>query len=99
MDLHIKAHHLNHWLLSLYAFKYLHYSVTLSSRGGTNILVFTDLNLGKKNENMWESLVGIMVDGALRRSLEYPTYSLRDFLNTNPGPHPRPDQRPKTLEA
>ena len=33
MDLHIKAYHLNHWLLSLYGFKYLHYSVTLSSRG------------------------------------------------------------------
>ena len=33
IDLHIKAYHLNHWLLSLYGFKYLHYSVTLSSLG------------------------------------------------------------------
>ena len=32
MDLHIKAFHLNHRLLSLYDFRYLHYSVTLSSR-------------------------------------------------------------------
>ena len=28
----IKAYHLNHLLLSLYAFEYLHYSVILSSR-------------------------------------------------------------------
>ena len=33
MDLHIMVYHLNHWLLSLYAFKYLHYSVTLLSQG------------------------------------------------------------------
>ena len=33
MDLHIKAYHLNLWLLSFYAFKSLHYSVTLLSRG------------------------------------------------------------------
>ena len=33
MNLHIKAYQLNHWLLSLYGFKYLHYSVTLLSRG------------------------------------------------------------------
>ena len=32
-DLHMKAYHLNHWLLSLHELKYLHYSVTLSSRG------------------------------------------------------------------
>ena len=32
-DLHIKIYHLNHCLLSLYGFKYLHYSVTLLSRG------------------------------------------------------------------
>ena len=41
MDLHIKAYPWNHWLLSLYAFKYLQRSVTLLSRGGTNILVIT----------------------------------------------------------
>ena len=28
-----QAYHLNHWLLSLYAFKYLHCSVTLLPRG------------------------------------------------------------------
>ena len=39
MDLHIKA--LNHWLLSLYAFKYLPYSVTLSSRGWNFFFVLT----------------------------------------------------------
>ena len=33
LDLHIKAYHLNHWLLSLYAFKYLHCFVALSSWG------------------------------------------------------------------
>ena len=33
MDLHIKAYHLNRWLLSLYGLKYLHFSVTLLSRG------------------------------------------------------------------
>ena len=33
MDLHMKAYHLNHWLLSLHQFKYLHYSATLLSRG------------------------------------------------------------------
>ena len=32
IDLHIKAYHLNYWLLFLYGFKYLHYSVTLSSQ-------------------------------------------------------------------
>ena len=31
MDIHIKVYNWNHWLLSLYAFKHLHYSVTLSS--------------------------------------------------------------------
>ena len=31
--LHIKAYHLNHWMLSLYAFKYPHCSVTLLSQG------------------------------------------------------------------
>ena len=46
MDLHIKAYHLNHWLLSLYAFKYLHYSVTLSSRGWNSCPgVWSDLDL------------------------------------------------------
>ena len=29
MDLHMKAYHFNHWLLSVHEFKYLHYSVTL----------------------------------------------------------------------
>ena len=33
IDIHIKAYHLNHKLMSLYDFKYLQYSVTLSSRG------------------------------------------------------------------
>jgi hypothetical protein len=32
--------------------------------------------LGKKNENLWESLRGIMVNGALGRSLGYSMYSL-----------------------
>ena len=42
MDLHIKAYHLNHWLVSLYAFKYLQYSVKKNCHGGgTNILVFS----------------------------------------------------------
>ena len=46
MDLHIKAYHLNHWLLSLYALKYLHYSVTLSSRGWNWYFgVYSDHNL------------------------------------------------------
>ena len=35
MGLHMKAYHFNHWLLSLHEFRYLHYSVTLLSRGGT----------------------------------------------------------------
>ena len=55
--------------------------------------------LGKKNENLWESLRGIMVNGALGRSLEYSMYSLGRILKANPWPHPRPDQRPKTLGA
>ena len=33
MDLHIKAYHLNHWLLSLYGFRYLLYSVIPLSQG------------------------------------------------------------------
>ena len=33
MDLHNKAYNLNHWMLSLYAFKYLQCSVTLLSQG------------------------------------------------------------------
>ena len=41
LHLHIKAYHLNNWLLSLYASKYLHCSVTLSSRRGPIFLVFT----------------------------------------------------------
>ena len=46
MDLHRKAYHLNHWLFSLHAFKYLHYSVTLSSRGWNCFFgVCSDLNL------------------------------------------------------
>jgi hypothetical protein len=36
--------------------------------------------LGKKNENLWESLGGIMVNGALGRSLEYSMYSLGRIL-------------------
>ena len=35
-DLHIKAYHLKHWLLSLYGFKYLHYSLILLSQGGNS---------------------------------------------------------------
>ena len=52
-----------------------------------------------------------MVNGALGRSLEYPMYSLGrilkalgpsalwDFLNANPWPYHRPDQRSETLRA
>ena len=48
-----------------------------------------------------------MVNGALGRSLEYSMYSLwkniegplRNFLKANLQPHPRPDQRPRTLGA
>ena len=36
--------------------------------------------LGKKNENLWESLGGIIVNGALERSLEYSMYSLVRIL-------------------
>ena len=46
MDLHIKAYHLNHWLLSLYAFQFLYYPVTLSSRGwNLYFCVYSDLNV------------------------------------------------------
>ena len=49
MDLHIKAYHLNHWLLSLHEFRYLHYSVTLLSRGWNKFFgVCSDLNLSVK---------------------------------------------------
>ena len=41
MDLYITAFYLNHYVLALYAFRYLHCSLTLLSRGGTNFLVFT----------------------------------------------------------
>ena len=45
MDLHIKAYYLNHWLLSLYAFKALHCSVTLLSKGWNYIFaVYLDLD-------------------------------------------------------
>ena len=47
MDQHIKAYHLNHWLLSLYAYKYLQCSVTLLSQGGTNLLVFPQTSMYK----------------------------------------------------
>ena len=52
-----------------------------------------------------------MVNGALGRSLEYPMYSLGrilkalgpsalwDFLNANPWPYHRPDQRSETLRV
>ena len=47
LDLHIKAYHLNHWLLSLYGFKYLHFSVTLLSQGWNPFPgVCSDLDLG-----------------------------------------------------
>ena len=35
---------------------------------------------GKKNENLWESLRGIMVNGALWKSLKYSMYSLGRIL-------------------
>ena len=42
----MKAYHLNHWLLCLYEFKYLQYSVTLLSRGWNKFFgVFSDLDL------------------------------------------------------
>ena len=42
----MKAYHLNHWLLSLHEFKYLHYSVTLLSRGWNYFFgVYSDLDL------------------------------------------------------
>ena len=48
MDLHVKAYHFNQWLLSLYAFKYLYCSITLSSRGWNwYFSVYSDLNLYK----------------------------------------------------
>ena len=48
MDLHIKAYHLNHWLMSLYVFKYLQCSVTLLSQGWNSYFgVYSDLNLIK----------------------------------------------------
>ena len=63
--------------------------------------------LGKKNEHLWESLEGIMVNGALGRSLEYSMYSLGTILKApfgivlrqNPWPHPWLEQRPITLGA
>ena len=51
MDLHNKAYHLNHWLLSLYGIKYLHYSVTLLSRGWNSfpgVCSHLDLELPQK---------------------------------------------------
>ena len=46
MNLHIKAYHLNHWLLSLYALKYLQCSLTLLTRGWNYYFgVYSDLNL------------------------------------------------------
>jgi hypothetical protein len=36
--------------------------------------------LGKKNENLWEGLGGIMVNGALGRSFEYSMNSLGQIL-------------------
>ena len=48
MDLHVKAYHFNHWLLSLHNLKYLHYSVTFSSRGWNYFFgVCSDLDLEK----------------------------------------------------
>ena len=63
--------------------------------------------LAKKNENLWESLGGIIVNGALGRSLEYPNVLPRkniegplwNFLKVKPWPHPRPDQKYKILGA
>ena len=46
MDLHMKAFHLNHWLLSSHEFKYLHYTVTLLSWGRNKFFgVCSDLDL------------------------------------------------------
>jgi hypothetical protein len=36
--------------------------------------------LGKKNKNLWESFGGIMMNGALGRSLEYSMYTLGRIL-------------------
>ena len=38
----------------------------------------------------------IVLNVLSREKIECP---LRDFLNANPRPHPKPDQRPKTLGA
>ena len=43
MDLHINAYCLNHWLLSLYDLRHLHYSVPLLSRGETHFPVFAQI--------------------------------------------------------
>ena len=52
MDLHIKAYHFNHWLLSLYAIKYLHCSVTLLSRGWNKFFgVYSDLDIQDPHGN------------------------------------------------
>ena len=73
MDLHIKAHHLNHWLFSLYAFKYLHFSVTILSRGGTNILVFSQTLI----KAVWE----FCADSSFDQSSVAPPASLTRLLD------------------
>ena len=49
MDLYINAYHLNNWLLSMYAFKYLYCSVTLLSQGWNYFFVFTQTLIYIKN--------------------------------------------------
>ena len=61
----------------------------------------------RKNDNLWKSLGGIVVNGAPREvplSTQWSPSGVywrspRGFLLANPRPHPRPDPRPKTLGA
>ena len=70
MDLHIKAYHLNHWLL--YDFKYLHYSVTLLSQGLNQFPgVCSDLDI-IKSFHIWDHFFPLLFpkDSKILKSLE-----------------------------
>ena len=72
MDLHIKAYHLNHWLLSLYAFDDIHYSVTLLSRRWNPFPgVCSDLDIELKQETR------VMVDAILNKLQDEVLYAMR----------------------